>query len=127
MESGISGAVVSRIGLPLSQVSAGASLPRFTSMRSAIRLRISERSAGEVRPQAYLAACAASSASSISSASDRANWQTGLPVIGETLYTSRPDAGAPQTPTITLSSDVEHSASMLLERSSTYKPKAHRE
>ena len=41
---------------------------RFSSMRSAILLRIAARSAGEVLPQASLAACAASSASSMSSA-----------------------------------------------------------
>jgi len=56
---------------------------RFSSIRSAMRLRMRARSAGAVRPQASLAACAASSALSMSAASERATSQTTLPVIGE--------------------------------------------
>src|ERR1700758_2967498 len=67
----MSAAIVSRSGLPLSQVSALASSSRFCSMRSAILLRMLERSVGEVLPQAVLAAWAASSARSMSSAVDR--------------------------------------------------------
>ena len=62
MASGMSAAVVSRIGLPLSQVSASASRSRFSSIRSAMRLRISGALGDAVRPQASFAACAASSA-----------------------------------------------------------------
>ncbi len=82
MASGMSAAIVSRIGLPLSQVSASGESSRFSSMRSAILFRILARSAGEVLPQASLALCAASSASSMSSACERAISQTVLPVIG---------------------------------------------
>ena len=45
---------------------------RFSSIRSAILFKIFERSETEVLPQASFAACAASSASSISSAVERA-------------------------------------------------------
>ena len=51
-------------------------------MRSAILLRMRARSAGEVLPQASLAAWAASSAISMSSAVERATSQSGWPVIG---------------------------------------------
>ena len=47
------------------QVSAVASSSRFCSMRSAIFSSTEARSVGEVRPQAALAACAASSARSM--------------------------------------------------------------
>ena len=67
-------------------------------MRSAILLRISARSAGLVRPQASLAACAASSAASTSDASERAISQTGWPVIGETLSKYLPAFGARHSP-----------------------------
>src|SRR5271169_3787584 len=50
MASGMSAAIVSRIGLPLSHVSASAIFSRFASMRSAILLSICARSAGLVRP-----------------------------------------------------------------------------
>lgn len=73
---------VSRIGLPLSIVSISARKSRFSWSRSAMRLRISERSATEVRPQLWRAACAASSASSMSGAVDLATSQTGFDVIG---------------------------------------------
>ena len=46
MASGTSAAMVSRIGLPLSQVSAVARSSRFSSMRSAILLRMRARSVG---------------------------------------------------------------------------------
>jgi len=77
--------MVSRIGLPLSQVSAVARVWRFSSMRSAIRSRTRERSAALVLPQASLAAWAASRARSTSSACERAISQTLRPVIGEAL------------------------------------------
>jgi hypothetical protein len=48
-----------------------------------MRLRISARSATLVRPQASLAACAASSASSMSLASERAISQSSRPLTGE--------------------------------------------
>ena len=88
-----SAAIVSRIGLPLSQVSAVASISRLASMRSAILLRMLARSAGLVRPQASLAAWAASSAGSMSAASERAISQTGWPVIGEMLSKYLPAFG----------------------------------
>ena len=83
MASGMSACVVSRIGLPLSQVSASAMRSRFSSIRSAILFRMRARSPAEVRPQASLAACAASSAFSTSCASERATSQMTRPVIGE--------------------------------------------
>ena len=85
MASGMSAAMVSRIGLPLSQVSARASSSRFSSMRSAMWFRISARSAALARPQASLAAWAASSAASTSVASERAISQSFAPFTGEKL------------------------------------------
>ena len=52
-------------------------------MRSAMRLRISARSAALVRPQASFAAWAASSAASTSVASERAISQSSWPFTGE--------------------------------------------
>ena len=52
-------------------------------MRSAILFRMTARSAAEVLPQAGAAACAASSASSMSSAVPRATSQNVSPVTGE--------------------------------------------
>jgi hypothetical protein len=63
-----------------------------------MRFRISERSATLVRPQASLAAWAASSAASISDASERAISQTARPVIGEMLSKYFPLAGARHSP-----------------------------
>ena len=51
MASGMSAFRVSRTGLPLSQLSATAIFSRFCSIRSAILLRMTARSAGEVLPQ----------------------------------------------------------------------------
>lgn len=82
MASGMSAASVSRTGLPLSHVSATASISRFCSIRSAILLRMFARAVGEVRPQESRAAWAASSAFSMSSAVERATSQKGLPVTG---------------------------------------------
>ena len=83
MASGMSAARVSRMGLPLSQVSATASISRFSSITSAMRWSAAARSATGVLPHASLAPCAASRASSMSSARERATSQNGLPVTGE--------------------------------------------
>ena len=82
MASGRSAAVVSRIGLPLSSVSTIASIAACSSMRSAILFRTRARSAGDVLAQPALAACAASSAFSMSSAFERATSHNGRPVTG---------------------------------------------
>jgi hypothetical protein len=63
-------------------------------MRSAILFRMLARSAGEVLPQASLAAWAASSASSTSSLLERATSQKGWPVIGVTFGKYSPLTGA---------------------------------
>src|SRR3954463_10869835 len=94
MASGMSAARVSRIGLPLSQVSAMARRSRLSSIRAAIRFSIAARSATLVRPQAAFAACAASSAASTSCASERAILQTIWPVTGEALSKYLPELGA---------------------------------
>ena len=86
MASGRSAAVVSRIGLPLSQVSAWASSERLSSIRWAMALRITARSATLAEPQASLAAWAASSARSTSAASDRATSHRGWPFTGEVFW-----------------------------------------
>ena len=67
-------------------------------MRSAIRLRMSERSPRLVRPQAGAAAWAASSAASMSSAVPRATSQNGLPLTGEMFSNQRPFFGSTQLP-----------------------------
>ena len=85
MASGKSAARVSRTGLPLSQVSATASISRFCSMRSAILFNTIARSVGDVAPQAALAAWAASSALSMSSAVERGISQKVRPVTGVTF------------------------------------------
>src|SRR5882757_9369541 len=95
----MSAAIVSRIGLPLSHVSASAIFSRFASMRSAILLSICARSATAVRPQASFAAWAASRAASMSDASERAISHTGWPVIGEMLSKYLPAFGAFKRPT----------------------------
>ena len=64
--------MVSRIGLPLSIVSAVASNSRLASKRSAILSNKLARSPGAVRPHLSAAACAASNASSTSSSLERA-------------------------------------------------------
>ena len=67
-------------------------------MRSAIRLRMIERSPGEVLPQAGAAACAASSAASMSSAVPRAISVNGLPLTGEMFSKYSPFIGSTQSP-----------------------------
>ena len=103
MASGRSAALVSRIGLPLSMASTGARASSFSSMRSAILLRTRARSAGAARPQASLAAWAASSASSMSSAVERAIVQTTDPSIGDTLSNFWPFTGGTHLPPMKLS------------------------
>ena len=91
----MSTASVSRTGLPLSQLSATESISLFASMTSAIALRMRERSAIDVSAQASLAAWAASSASSTSSAVDFGTSVIGLPVAGVRSTGSRPSSGRP--------------------------------
>ena len=67
----MSAASVSRTGLPFSQLSATASISRFSSIASAILFRTRERSVVDDSAQASFAACAASSASSTSSEVER--------------------------------------------------------
>ncbi|MNV06202.1 hypothetical protein D3C71_965700 [compost metagenome] len=67
-------------------------------MRSAMRLRMLARAVVEVSPHAVLAACAASSASSMSSALERATWVSTLPVIGVVLSKYWPLRGATHWP-----------------------------
>ena len=98
MASGMSAAMVSRSGLPLSQVSALASSSRFCSMRSAILLRMLARVVGEALPQAVLAAWAASSASSMSSAVERGTSQNARPVIGVMFSKYSPLVGGTHSP-----------------------------
>ena len=98
----MSAASASRIGLPLSQVSATASAAVCSSIRSAILLRTAARSAGAVLPHAGAAACAASSALSISASSDRATSQNTWPVTGVGFSKYRPLAGATHLPPMKL-------------------------
>ena len=102
MASGMSAAVVSRIGLPLSQVSARAIVSRFASIRSATLFRITARSATLVRPQASLAACAASSAASTSAAFERATSQSTCPFTGERFSKYLPLLGSTNAPPMKL-------------------------
>ena len=67
-------------------------------MRWAMALRITARSAALVRPQASLAAWAASSAFSTSAASERAISHSTWPLTGEVFSNHRPDAGSTQAP-----------------------------
>ncbi len=99
----MSAAIVSRTGLPLSQVSATESFSRFASMTSAIFSRMLLRSVVDVLPQAGAAAWAASSASSMSSAVERAMSTNGLPLTGETFSKYCPFTGATRLPPIQLS------------------------
>src|SRR5450631_3066648 len=73
---------VSRTGLPFSQLSATASISLFFSMASATALSTSARSVADASPQASLAACAASRASSISSGEESATSVIGAAVAG---------------------------------------------
>jgi len=99
----MSALMVSRIGLPLSIVSAVASSSRLASRRSAIFNSRLERCAGGVFAQLSAAACAASNASSTSSAPERAAWVYGLPVIGVITSKYSPLTGATHLPPIKLS------------------------
>ncbi|MCY1226149.1 hypothetical protein D9M72_383710 [compost metagenome] len=94
---------VSRIGLPLSQDSATASISRFSSMRSAILFRMAARSATEVLPHEGAILCAASRASSMSSAVPRATSQNALPVTGVMFSKYWPLTGATHSPPIQFS------------------------
>ncbi|MCY1534933.1 hypothetical protein D9M68_703180 [compost metagenome] len=67
-------------------------------MRSAIRSRTLERSCAEVLPQASAAACAASSALSMSSAVERGNSAMASPFTGEVLVKYWPFTGATNSP-----------------------------
>ena len=89
---------VSRTGLPLSHVSATAIFSRFSSIRSAIRLRMSARSAGEVLFHVGAAAHAASRAASMSSAVPRPTSQNVLPVTGVGFSKYCPFFGATHSP-----------------------------
>ncbi len=82
MASGMSAPIVSRTGLPFSQLSATASCCRLASIASATALSTAARSAGERRAQSSFAACAASSAASTSSGPESAISQITPPVTG---------------------------------------------
>ena len=103
MASGMSAARVSRQALPLSHASAMAIFSRLASIRSAILFRMLARSAGEVLPQAGAAPCAASSASSMSSAVPRAISVNGWPVTGVRFSKYWPLTGATNSPPMQLS------------------------
>jgi hypothetical protein len=94
----MSAARVSRQALPFSQASAMATASRFCSIRSAILLRMFARSAIAVLPQAGAAACAASSAFSMSSAVPRATSVKVSPVTGVGFSKYCPLAGATYSP-----------------------------
>ncbi|VEH42598.1 Uncharacterised protein [Kocuria rosea] len=100
MARAMSALMVSRTGLPLSQVSATASISRFCSIRSATRCSTSARSATGVFPQTGAAAHAASSAASMSSAVPRATSVKGLPLTGEMFSKYWPLTGATHCPPI---------------------------
>ena len=91
------------MGLPFSQVSATARSSRFSSRRSAILSNKFERVVGDDLPQAALALCAASSASSISSADERGTLVNTLPSTGEILSKYSPLTGATHFPSIKFS------------------------
>jgi hypothetical protein len=94
----MSAASVSRQALPFSQASAIAIDSRLASTRSAILLRMLARSAADVLPQAGAAACAASSAFSMSSAVPRATSVKVSPVTGVGFSKYWPLAGATYSP-----------------------------
>ena len=94
----MSAASVSRTGLPFSQLSAIASISRFSSIASAILFSTLERSVVEVSAHSSLAAWAASSASSMSSADERGTEVKGSPVAGVTFSLYSPSIGATQWP-----------------------------
>lgn len=99
----MSASVVSRIGLPLSIASTRASVLSLLSIRSAVLFSTFDRSAGDVRPQASRTACAASSASSTSSAVERAIVQMTRPLIGDMLSKCWPRTAGTHLPPIQLS------------------------
>ena len=103
MANGMSALIVSRIGLPLSIVSAVANNSRFASKRSAILSNIFARSCTDVLPHLSAAACAASNANSTSAAPDRAALVYGKPVIGVITSKYSPLTGATHFPPIKLS------------------------
>ena len=72
-------------------------------MRSAILFRMTARSAAEVLPQAGAAACAASSAFSMSDSSERATSQNTSPVTGVRFSKYSPAVGATHSPPMKLS------------------------
>lgn len=79
----------SRIGLPLSQVSAKDKDAKLASIRSAIFNRMLERSVTEVLHQLSFALCAASKAGSMSAALERGISQIASPVTGVVLVKYR--------------------------------------
>ena len=99
----MSAASVSRIGLPLSHVSATANFSRFCSRRSAILRSKFERVVGEDLFHCSLALCAASSASSMSSTDERGTFVKTLPSTGEIFSKYSPFTGATHSPPIKLS------------------------
>ena len=94
----MSAASVSRTGLPFSQLSATASISRFSSIASAILFKMRERSVVDASPQASFAACAASRASSTSSDVDRGTFVNASPVAGVKFSAYSPFVGATQWP-----------------------------
>ena len=94
----MSAASVSRTGLPFSQLSATASISRFSSIASATLLSTRERSVVDVSPQSSFAACAASRARSTSSGVERGTSVNGSPVAGLTFAEYSPFTGATQWP-----------------------------
>jgi len=100
---GKSAAIVSRIGLPLSQVSARASSSRFSSILSAIFHNRLLRVVAEATFHDTAALCAASNASSTSAPVERAILVKGLPSTGEILSKYSPPAGATHSPPIKFS------------------------
>ena len=98
--SGRSALSGSRIGFPLSQVSATARSSRFASITSAILFSTAARSVVEVLPHAGNALCAASSAASMSSAVPRATSANGFPLTGEMSSKYWPLTGLTHSPPI---------------------------
>ena len=94
--------MLSRIGLPLSQLSACASTARLSCMRLAMATRMLARSAALVRPHASFAAWAASSACSMSAVAERAISHSGLPFTGEVFSNVRPLAASIHSPPMKL-------------------------
>ena len=94
----MSAARVSRTGLPFSHVSATAISSRCCSIRSAMRFRITERSAGLVLPQAAKAFQATSTARSMSSTVPRPTSVNGLPLTGLMFSKYWPLAGSTNSP-----------------------------